>query len=223
MFTGLIAETGTLISMEKKAGAARLRIAAPTLARSLNTGDSIAVSGVCLTALAITPDGFEADLLDETIKRTSIDELTRGSSVNLELPTPAGTPLGGHVVQGHVDGVGRLTSLTAVTGGPAEQTDWLLRLSAPATLARYIVEKGSLAVNGISLTVAAVEPGAGGTADVTIAIIPHTYAATNLHTLQPGDPVNLEVDVLAKYAEKHTKAVNAPETITEASLISLGY
>lgn len=223
MFTGLIAETGTLLSMEKKAGAALLRIAAPTLARSLNTGDSIAVSGVCLTALAITPDGFEADLLDETLKRTSINELAPGSSVNLELPTPAGTPLGGHVVQGHVDGVGRLTSLTAVTSGPVEETDWLLRLTAPAALSPYIVEKGSLSVNGISLTVAAVEPGAGGSADVTIAIIPHTYAATNLHTLQPGVPINLEVDVLAKYAEKQAVQRIRPETITEASLIAMGY
>ena len=146
------------------------------MARSLATGDSIAVSGVCLTALAITDSGFEADLLDETLKRTSLGSLAPGSSVNLELPTPAGTPLGGHVVQGHVDGVGRFTSLTAVTMGAPEETDWLLRLSAPAPLAKYIVEKGSLSVNGISLTVAAVEAGAGGVADVTIAIIPHTYA-----------------------------------------------
>ena len=221
MFTGLIAETGEIVSFEKKSGAARLRVAAPTLARSLATGDSIAVSGVCLTALAITNSGFEADLLDETLKRTSLGSLAPGSSVNLELPTPAGTPLGGHVVQGHVDGVGRFTSLTAITMGAPEETDWLLRLSAPAPLAKYIVEKGSLSVNGISLTVAAVEAGAGGVADVTIAIIPHTYAATNLHTLQPGDPVNLEVDVLAKYAEQRARV--APETITEASLIAMGY
>ena len=225
MFTGLIAETGEIVSFEKKAGAARLRVATPTLARSLATGDSIAVSGVCLTALAITATGFEADLLDETLKRTSLGSLARGSSVNLELPTPAGTPLGGHVVQGHVDGVGRFTSLRAVTLGPPEETDWLMRLSAPAPLARYIVEKGSLSVNGISLTVAAVEPGAGGVADVTIAIIPHTYAATNLHTLQPDDPVNLEVDVLAKYAEQRAAAAHhaKSETITEASLIAQGF
>jgi riboflavin synthase len=222
MFTGLIAETGTIVSFEKKTGAARLRVAAPTLALQLNTGDSIAVSGVCLTALSITPLGFEADLLDETLKRTSLADLTPGSSVNLELPTPAGTPLGGHVVQGHVDGVGRLTSLTAVTLGLESETDWLLKLSAPAALARYIVEKGSLSVNGISLTVAAVEPGGHGAADVTIAIIPHTYAVTNLHTLQPGDPINLEVDVLAKYAEQRHRT-HAPETITELSLIALGY
>ena len=222
MFTGLIAETGTIVSFEKKTGAARLRVATPTLATQLRTGDSIAVSGVCLTALAITQQGFEADLLDETLKRTSLSDLAPGSSVNLELPTPAGTPLGGHVVQGHVDGVGRLTSLTAVTMGAESETDWLLKFSAPAALARYIVEKGSISVNGISLTVAAVEPGEHGNADVTIAIIPHTYAVTNLHTLQPGDPVNLEVDVLAKYAEQH-KRVPQPETITELSLIAMGF
>ncbi len=221
MFTGLIAETGEIVSFEKKVGAARLRVAAPTLAQQLKTGDSIAVSGVCLTALAITPTGFEADLLDETLQRTSLGGLAPGSSVNLELPTPAGTPLGGHVVQGHVDGVGRLLSLTAVTRAEASETDWLLKIDAPAALARYIVEKGSLAVNGISLTVAAVEPADHGHAAVTIAIIPHTYAATNLKALQPGDAVNLEVDVLAKYAESRSKA--GPETITEASLIAAGY
>ncbi len=224
MFTGLIAETGTITSYDKRPGAARLRVAAPTLAQSLRTGDSIAVSGVCLTALAITSTGFEADLLEETLRRTSLQALQPGSSVNLELPTPAGTPLGGHVVQGHVDGVGSLLSLTAVTSGPAEDTDWALQLRAPASLARYIVEKGSLSVNGISLTVAAVEAGPGGAADVTIGIIPHTYAATNLHTLQPGDPLNLEVDVLAKYAEQRAAAAQVKsETITEASLMALGY
>ncbi len=221
MFTGLIAETGTITSFEKTRGTARLRVAAPTLARALHTGDSVAVSGVCLTALAITDAGFEADLLDETLRRTSLGELVPGSSVNLELPTPAGAPLGGHVVQGHVDGVGRLTSLTAVTDGPPEHTDWLLRVAAPASLARYVVEKGSIAVNGISLTVAAVEAVAGGAPEVTLAIIPHTYAVTNLHTLKSGDPVNLEVDVLAKYAEQRARAV--PETITEASLMAMGY
>ncbi|SEC36148.1 riboflavin synthase [Terriglobus roseus] len=222
MFTGLIAETGTIISFEKKSGAARLRVTAPTLATQLHTGDSIAVSGVCLTALAITPTGFEADLLDETLRRTSLEALAPGSSVNLELPTPAGTPLGGHVVQGHVDGVGRLVSLTAVTMGTESETDWLLKLTAPATITRYIVEKGSLSVNGISLTVAAVERVEHGDALVTIAIIPHTYAVTNLHTLQPGDPINLEVDVLAKYAEQRSHTPKT-ETITELSLIELGF
>jgi len=220
MFTGLIAEAGTLVALEKKVGVTRIRISAPTLAAQLSTGDSIAVSGVCLTALSITPSSFEADLLEETIKRTSLSALAPGSSVNLELPTPAGTPLGGHVVQGHVDGVGTLISLTAVAAD-ATYTDWLLKLTAPAALARYIVEKGSLSVNGISLTVAAVEAGEHGAANVTIAIIPHTYAVTNLHTLQPGDPINLEVDVLAKYAEQRIRI--EPETITELSLIAQGF
>ena len=222
MFTGLIAETGTIVSFEKKTGAARLRVTAPTLAAQLRTGDSIAVSGVCLTALAITSMDFEADLLEETLRRTSLEALTPGSSVNLELPTPAGTPLGGHVVQGHVDGVGRLVSLTAVTMGPESETDWLLKLTAPAAIARYIVEKGSIAVNGISLTVAAVERVEHGDALVTIAIIPHTYSVTNLHTLQPGDPINLEVDVLAKYAEERARAEKT-ESITELSLIGMGF
>ena len=221
MFTGLIAETGEIVSFEKKAGAARLKVATPSLARQLNTGDSIAVSGVCLTALNITEKGFEADLLEETLRRTSLEQLTPGSSVNLELPTPAGTPLGGHVVQGHVDGIGKLVSLVAVTLGAENETDWLLKLAAPATLARYIVEKGSIAINGISLTVAAVKPSTAGAVEVTVAIIPHTYAATNLHALQPGDPINLEVDVLAKYAESRAKSQH--ETITEASLIAEGF
>ncbi len=222
MFTGLIAETGTILSFEKTAGAARLRVAVPTLARSLHTGDSIAVSGVCLTALAITDAGFEADLLEETLQRTSLGGLAAGTSVNLELPTPAGTPLGGHVVQGHVDGVGRLTSLTAVdAAAPIDKTDWDLRIAAPPALARYIVEKGSIAINGISLTVAGVRLLTDEGVEIRVAIIPHTYAATNLHALKPGDPVNLEVDVLAKYAESRAKVQN--ETITEASLISQGF
>ncbi|MEG9433245.1 riboflavin synthase [Terriglobus sp. ADX1] len=221
MFTGLIAETGTVVSLEKKVGVTRIRVAAPTLATQLGTGDSIAVSGVCLTALNITPSSFEADLLEETIRRTSLTHLAPGSHVNLELPTPAGTPLGGHVVQGHVDGVGYLLSLTAVTSD-ADYTDWTLKIAAPAALSPYIVEKGSIAINGISLTVAKVEQAADGAKEVTVALIPHTYAVTNIHTLQPGDPVNLEVDVLAKYAEQRAKK-NESESITELSLIAAGF
>jgi len=221
MFTGLIAETGTVVSLEKKVGVTRIRVAAPTLATRLGTGDSIAVSGVCLTALNITPSSFEADLLEETIRRTSLTHLAPGSHVNLELPTPAGTPLGGHVVQGHVDGVGYLLSLTAVTSD-ADYTDWTLKIAAPATLSPYIVEKGSIAINGISLTVAKVEQAADGAKEVTVALIPHTYAVTNIHTLQPGDSVNLEVDVLAKYAEQRAKK-NESESITELSLIAAGF
>jgi riboflavin synthase len=177
------------------------------------------VSGVCLTALGIEPEAFpprfSADLAVETIERTTLSRLRAGSIVNLELPTPAGSPLGGHVVQGHVDGTGTLVALDPVAAG-AEATDWVLRLRLPEALMRYVVEKGSITVEGISLTVAGV---AGD--EVRIAIIPHTYAETNLHTLKPGDAVNIEVDVLAKYAESRGR----PETreLTVEYLIANGY
>jgi riboflavin synthase len=148
--------------------------------------------------------------------------LRPGSVVNLELPTPAGSPLGGHVVQGHVDGVGTLVALEAVSPGAAE-TDWVFRLRIPGALSRYVVEKGSITVEGISLTVAGVTPVEGSVEDeVTIAIIPHTYAATNLHTLKPGDGLNIEVDVLAKYAENRGRVVEKTE-LTVEYLIANGY
>ena len=206
MFTGLIEATGEVLSFTRGTGAARLTIAVPEagIVGRLGTGDSISVSGVCLTALGIDPTAFpprfSADLAAETIARTTLSRLQPGSVVNLELPTPAGSPLGGHVVQGHVDGVGTLISLDPVVKD-AEDTDWVLRLRVPEPLMRYVVEKGSITVEGISLTVA-------GTArdEVSIAIIPHTYTATNLHTLRVGDGVNIEVDVLAKYAESRGQA-----------------
>ena len=226
MFTGLVAATGKVESVTRGQGTTRIRIAAPTIASRLATGDSVAVSGVCLTALDITPTHFEADLAQETIARTSLSRLQPGSVVNLELPTPAGTPLGGHIVQGHVDATGTLRSLTAVTAGAPEHTDWLLRVVAPPPLARYIVEKGSITIEGISLTVAAAQAQADGSVEVTVAIIPHTYAATNLHTLEPGFEVNLETDVLAKYAEQHLHAQHRPHSeapVTELSLIAEGF
>jgi riboflavin synthase len=218
MFTGLVEAIGEVISFTSGAGAARLTIAAPTIAAQLKTGDSVAVSGVCLTALAIEPDAFpprfSADLAEETIARTTLSRLGSGSVVNLELPTPAGSPLGGHVVQGHVDGVGTLLALDAVAAG--ETTDWVLRLRLPDALLRYVVEKGSITVEGISLTVAGVLGD-----EVRIAIIPHTYAATNLHTLTVGDGVNIEVDVLAKYAESRGRTVK--RDLTVGDLIANGY
>jgi riboflavin synthase len=199
MFTGLVEAAGEVISFTPGAGAARLTIAAPGIAGRLRTGDSIAVSGVCLTAVGIEPHAFpprfSADLAAETIARTTLAQLRPGAMVNLELPRPAGEPLGGHVVQGHVDGVGTLVALDAVAPGAAD-TDWMLRVRLPEALMRYVVEKGSIAVEGISLTVAAVVGD-----EVRIAIIPHTYGATNLHSLRLGDGLNIEVDVLAKYAE----------------------
>jgi riboflavin synthase len=194
MFTGLIQQTGRIESLDSTGGTTRIRISARGLASKLKAGDSVAVSGVCLTALSPTADFFEADLAQETITRTSLSSLAPGRIVNLELPTPAGTPLGGHIVQGHVDGTGTLMSLRPTSGGSEDR--WL-EIEIPESLTRYVVEKGSVTVEGISLTVAKISD-----TRVTIAIIPHTYAATNLHILSSGEPVNIEVDVLARYAEK---------------------
>jgi riboflavin synthase len=201
MFTGLIQETGSVLGVEQRGGVQHITIHAPGLAPRLHLGDSIAVSGVCLTALAIAPEGqpdrFEADLAEETVRRTSLSRLAPRTVVNLELPTPAGTPLGGHVVQGHVDGVGRLLALRSVSSGNEtnEVTDWWLEVEVPEGIRPYVVEKGSIAIEGISLTVARWD---GELASV--AIIPHTYAHTNLHTHQPGDLLNLEADVLLRHA-----------------------
>ena len=207
MFTGLIQQTGTIASLDKSSATTRIRVSAPELASQLKEGDSIAVSGVCLTALRPTSNVFEADLAQETVARTSLARLAPGRLVNLELPTPAGTPLGGHIVQGHVDGVGQLISLERATPGGEDR--WL-DIEIPEVLTRYVVEKGSIAVEGISLTVA----NTCGT-HVRIAIIPHTYSATNLHVLSPGDALNIEVDVLARYAEKQQQGKTRRWTIEE--------
>ena len=194
MFTGLIQQTGTIAALNARDRATRIRVTAPGLASQLKEGDSVAVSGVCLTALSPNRDAFEADLAQETIARTSLSHIAPGTIVNLELPTPAGTPLGGHVVQGHVDGTGKLISLEPTAPGSGDR--WL-KIEIPEALTRYVVEKGSITVEGISLTVARITD-----VQLTIAIIPHTYQATNLHALKQGGAVNIEVDVLARYAEK---------------------
>ncbi len=221
MFTGLIAETGSVLAVIPGSASTRITVAAPTLAGRLHTGDSIAVSGVCLTALDIEPAGpqpqFTADLAQETITRTTLSRLTPGVAVNLELPTPAGTPLGGHVVQGHVDGTATLLALTAHEPDHPDQTDWRLRLELPDHLTRYVVPQGSITLEGISLTVAAITGRI-----VEIAIIPHTYASTSLHTLAPGTPLNIEVDVLSKYAERQQRRPQA-EWLTTAYLLANGY
>jgi riboflavin synthase len=201
MFTGIIQETGSILSIADRNGTRRIAVAAPTLAPRLHTGDSIAVSGVCLTALDIEPDRFHADLAAETVARTSLTRLAPGSIVNLELPTPAGTPLGGHIVQGHVDSTGTLLALDPVSPtADRALTDWRLQVEIPEPTRPYMVEKGSIAIEGISLTIAAWDGRV-----VTVAIIPHTYASTNLHTLAPGSPVNIEADVLIKLALQHTQ------------------
>ncbi|MEO6828940.1 MAG: riboflavin synthase [Acidobacteriaceae bacterium] len=225
MFTGLIETTGTIRSIANTLGMTRATVAGPrSLIERLHTGDSVAVSGVCLTALDINADShtFTADLAAETISRTSLAQLHPGSIVNLELPTAAGTPLGGHIVQGHVDGVGKVQSLEPLNAGKNRSTtDWWLRLTIPEDCARYVAEKGSIAIEGISLTVARVE----GTS-VIIAVIPHTYTVTNLHTLSPGSPINIEVDVLSKYAERlaaNPVATGKQFELTVEYLLANGY
>jgi riboflavin synthase len=219
MFTGIVETTGEVISFVTGAGAARLVVRAGGIAGRLRLGDSVAVSGVCLTALEMGPDWFAADLAAETIARTTLSRLGVGSKVNLELPTLAGAPLGGHVVQGHVDGVGTLVGLDPVSSGVAG-SDWVLRVQLPEGMLRYVVEKGSIAAEGISLTVAGIAGGVEGD-EIWIAILPHTYAATNLHTLTPGMGVNLEVDVLAKYEESRGRVEK--RELTVKYLLANGY
>lgn len=216
MFTGLIEAVGTVLSVEERVGASRITIQAPDLADRLRTGDSIAVSGVCLTALDIGASVFHADLAAETVARTSLTVLKPGTRVNLELPTPAGAPLGGHIVQGHVDATGTLLSLKPVNPG-AEQTDWWLQIEVPEPIRPFMVEKGSVAIEGISLTIARWDG-----VVLSVAIIPHTYAATNLHTLAPGSPVNLEADVLIKHAAQKVHPEDNFE-LTLDYLVANGY
>ena len=220
MFTGLVEATGTIVSNTSAPhGPTRLVLSAPSFTPRLRPGDSIAVSGVCLTAFDITHTQFSADLAEETVNRTTLARLEPGSVINLELPTPAGSPMGGHVVQGHVDGTGTLLELEPVDPTDEARTDWRLRLHVPSHLSRYVAPQGSITVDGISLTVAGILGDV-----VSIAIIPHTYASTALHTLPPGASINIEVDVLAKYAERQTQQRAASNwTVTEDYLLANGY
>lgn len=218
MFTGLIQETGEVaelqrIAREKGDAATRITIRAKQVLSELRTGDSVAVSGVCLTALEIGEGQFSADLAQETLERTSLQQLKPGSLVNLELPARAQDRMGGHVVQGHVDGTGTIASLEKIK----YRDDWRLVIEIPDALEKYVVPQGSITVEGISLTVAAIEGG-----QVEIAIIPHTWQVTNLRVLQAGDPVNIEVDVLAKYAEKMAQG-RAQGGLTVADLVRRGF
>jgi riboflavin synthase len=218
MFTGIIETTGTIHALEPRKGTTRIVIAAPGLAGRLRIGDSIAVSGTCVTAVAIEPPVFHADLAAETLARTTLGFLKPGSVVNLELPTAAGTPLGGHIVQGHVDGRGELVSLDRVdaTANP-ELTDWWLRVRIPENTRSYMVEKGSIAIEGISLTIATWDGEVIG-----VAILPHTRKATNLRVLKPGDPVNVEADVMIKLALEQKHRQSSFEVILEY-LLANGY
>ncbi len=225
MFTGLVETTGTLTSIQPTAGATRLILSAPTLAGRWRQGDSIAVNGVCLTAIPVEDTRhFAADLAGETVRRTTLAQLRPGDLVNLELPTPAGAPLGGHVVQGHVDGTGTLVSMLALAGD-LDTTDWRMTIALPPELTTFVLPQGSITVDGISLTVAKVHPTArDGSTQIEIAVIPHTYRSTHLHALAPGARVNIETDVLAKYAERQaTAAAQHPAWLTGEYLLANGY
>lgn len=191
MFTGIIEELGQVRAVEPRGENARIVIAARNVLDGANEGDSIAVNGVCLTALQITNDSFAADCSRETLDRTTLGNLQTGTPVNLERAVTPATRLGGHIVQGHVDGRGRF--IEAIDHGES----WTVRIGFPQELARYLVFKGSVTVEGISLTVAGLHEDS-----FEIAVIPKTWQVTNLSYLKPGDAVNLEVDVIAKYVER---------------------
>jgi riboflavin synthase len=207
MFTGIVEGTGTVAALAAAAdgSGARLEVEAPWLAGQLAPGESVAVNGCCLTVAAATAAGFAADLVAETLRRTALGGLATGARVNLERPLALGGRLGGHLVQGHVDGVARVLDRRPVgpegsgepQGGAPVNRGEEVRIELPADLERYVVEKGSIAVDGVSLTVAGVGPGW-----LTVALVPHTLAVTTLGDRRPGDLVQLEVDVVAKYVER---------------------
>jgi riboflavin synthase len=211
MFTGIIEEVGRVVRISQGNGTRRLTVASERLAKELRKGDSIAVSGVCLTAVEIMPESISFDLAEETWKRTALSRIREGALVNLELPMRADGRFGGHIVQGHVDGTGKFLALDRIEGAD----DYWLRIEIPPELTRYVISKGSLSIEGISLTVAKID----GT-QVTVAIIPHTVTATNLKSLRPGDAVNLEVDIIAKYVEK---MMRGDGSITLEKLVRAGF
>ncbi|MBI1750238.1 MAG: riboflavin synthase [Acidobacteria bacterium] len=214
MFTGIVKWVGTVDSLERTAEGGRLRVRAPELAGALAVADSIAVNGCCLTVVRLEGEAFEMDLSGETLRRTSFNEMTAGTRVNLEQPMKAGDEFGGHFVQGHVDGVGRVTALVP------EGENWWLSVRVPDAVARYVAMKGSVALDGISLTVAGWHDGV-----VDIAIIPYTYDFTNVKNMAVGDAVNVECDILAKYVERLMEARNVagPARMTVEALKEQGF
>jgi len=193
MFTGIVRERGRVLTAARNGdgGSLRLRIAAPQTAAETSVGDSISVAGCCLTAVTVQDGELEFDVVSESLSRTTLGALTDGTDVNLEPALRAGDPLGGHYVQGHVDGIAHVRALDRHDHGTQ------LRLDLPEELLRYCVPKGSIAVDGVSLTIAALDE-----AGVAIALVPHTLRETTLSALRPGQPANVEVDVLAKYVER---------------------
>jgi riboflavin synthase len=218
MFTGIIEHAGKIESVERSTEGGRLRVSlgagACKLADEMKLGDSISVNGCCLTVVEFDKKSFSADLSGETLRRTAFGEKKPGDPVNLERPLVAGARLGGHFVQGHVDGIGRVTQLVS------EGENWWLSVRVPEDLRRYVAEKGSIAIDGISLTVARWQDGVAG-----IAIIPFTYANTNVRAMTVNDAVNIETDILAKYVESLIQARESPASsrFTIRELIEQGF
>ena len=219
MFTGIVEEVGKVVKIEQHGENRRITIEAANTPKELETGHSVSVSGVCLTALDIKEESFCADLAPETWMRTSFSRMHVGALVNLELPMKADGRFDGHIVQGHVDGIGKLIELERILDSDGRDSEnWWLHIQIPPEIEKYTVFKGSISIEGISLTVAKLE----GTR-CTIAIIPHTVELTNLGSLKPGDPVNLEADVIAKYVEKMMKGQPAPSSFTVEELVRQGF
>jgi riboflavin synthase len=219
MFTGITEHVGKIEAFDHDEKGGRLRISlesAPAIAAEMKLGDSISVNGCCLTVVEFNSNSFAADLSGETLRRTAFGEKKTGQPVNLERPLAATARLGGHFVQGHVDGVGRVTRLTP------EGENWWLSVRLPHDLRRYVTEKGSIALDGISLTVARWQPH-DGIAD--IAVIPFTHQHTNVHAMVPGDAINVEVDILAKYVESllDTRKTPATSHLKISELIEEGF
>jgi riboflavin synthase len=218
MFTGIIEEVGKVVKIEQRGENRRITVAAASTPKELRTGHSISVSGVCLTALDIKPKSFCADLAPETWVRTAFSRIHEGALVNLELPMKVDGRFDGHIVQGHVDGVGKLIEFERI----ADSGNWWLHIEIPSEIEKYTVFKGSITIEGISLTVAKLERNRSAFT-CKIAIIPHTVEMTNLGSLKPGDPVNLEADVIAKYVEKMMKNEPAQSSITVEELVRQGF
>ncbi|MGA2271997.1 MAG: riboflavin synthase [Bryobacteraceae bacterium] len=213
MFTGIIEELGTVEALEMRPAGARLKVRCAAVLPDMTIGASIAVNGVCLTAVDRRPDSFSADLAPETLRLSNLGDLRAGSRVNLERPLSPTGRLDGHIVQGHVDSTGEFLSLEALG-----EDNWWLRIRVPPELDPFLVYKGSIAIDGISLTIAALEGDA-----LSVTIIPHTYRNTTLATYSPGARVNIECDILAKHVEKLLRKLDVKTGLTIDKLQEQGY
>ncbi|MGA2645971.1 MAG: riboflavin synthase [Candidatus Sulfotelmatobacter sp.] len=214
MFTGIVEEVGRVTRIEQHGENRRITVTATNTPKELKSGNSVSVSGVCLTAVDIRDGSFCADLAPETWVLTSFSRMHAGALVNLELPMKADGRFGGHIVQGHVDGVGKLIGLERI----ADSENYWLHVEMPREIEKYTVYKGSISIEGISLTVAKLEG-----KKCTIAIIPHTVEMTNLNSLKPGDPMNLEADLIAKYVEKMMTSEPVESSLTVEELVRQGF